>query len=99
MNPLTIQCSGKRKFTECSEVDSGETSGGSDYKRRSYHRPDSADKINELKHKNFVIQSKKKIRWCVNMYEDWRQNRLLDPYVPSQIRTANLNSLKYIQCR
>ena len=62
-------------------------------KKRTYHRPDSEDKINELKHRNFALQSKKKIRWAVGMYDDWRQERLLDPFIPTQIHSANLNSL------
>ena len=39
------------------------------------------------------MQSKKKIKWCVGMYHQWRANRLLDPYVPIQIKRVNLDSL------
>ena len=92
-NPLTERCTVKRNIDEVLGEYSGESSGGIVTKKRTYHRPDSEAKINELKHKNFAFQSKKKIRWCVNMYDDWRRERMLDPYIPREICSANLNAL------
>ena len=91
LNPLTMKCFNKR---------SGDDMDGTDglkedkyKKRRSFHKPANADKINELSRKSFAIQSKKKIKLAVNMYEEWRRVRMMDPYVPSQIKTSDLNKL------
>ena len=75
LNPLTVKC----MQMDISGDGGGETSGTFGTKRRTYNKPDNADKIKEPKHRNFSVRGKKKIRWCVSMYEDWRHDRMLEP--------------------
>ena len=92
LNPLTVkvgEVESKNKSNGHTEV---EFRGGNK-KKRTFNRPDNADKINQLKQHNFALQSKKKIKWCLGMYDQWRNNRLLDPYVANEIKRANLSSL------
>ena len=93
LNPLMVKCMEFRSASDVTGELNGGKSVGKQSKKRNYNRPDTEDKINELKNRNFAMQSKKKIKWCVGMYDQWRANRLLDPYVPIQIKRANLDSL------
>ena len=86
-NALMIVC-GKKRVLE--RFDKVEESRG---KRRKFKEAVTEAKINELSYKKFLVESKKKIQWAVNMYDSWKANRLLDPFVVSQIRCANLSSL------
>ena len=61
-------------------------------KKRCYKKSEDPDKINELSHKNFAAESKRKIRWAVNLYDDWRNTRIGDG-CDLQIKKANLNAL------
>ena len=47
------------------------------------------DKIKELSNKHFAEQSKRKIRWAVNLYSDWRRNRVHDASCPKPIVRAD----------
>ena len=80
---------------------SGETNGGSKKVRRSFKQPSEEDKIVELSNKNFTVQSKKKMRWVVNMYCDWRANRLnvADEGVPTRNIKSEFKCLVHIQKR
>ena len=80
----------KRKFEGESEVKSAK--GGT---KRTYKAPENQAKINELSHKNFAYESKKKIKWAVNMYDEWRVNRMKSLMVDSEIRNCDLAFVKY----
>ena len=92
MNPLTVKCAEARSLDVNGNSKVG-TVGENKKKPRRYNRPDSEDIINKLKQHKFALQNKKKMNWCVGMYDKWRNNRLLDAYVPDQIKRANLNAL------
>ena len=93
MNPLTVKCAEGKSSFDFNGDSNGGINGGNKKKSKSYNRPDSDDVINKLIQRKFAMQSKKKMNWCVGMYDQWRSNRLLDAYVPDQIRRANLNAL------
>ena len=92
LNPLTMTYS-KKRGREDGPSTSEEDDESKKRRRREFKRPDDEDKINELSHRSFALQSKKKIRWAVNMYKDWRHGRILDPFVPCQIKRADLSNL------
>ena len=75
--------------------ENGENNGRNKKVRGSFKDPSRQDNIVELSHKNFAIQSKKKMRWAVNMYCEWRLNRLNggEQEVPIEITRANLDSV------
>ena len=60
---------------------------------RTFKPVQNEDKIKKLSFKNFSEQSRRKIKWAVNMYCQWRSNRLVDSCVPQQIRFANIDYL------
>ena len=91
LNVLTMKADGKHKAEEI--VKGMGITGGVKKVRRSFKGATKEDKIYELSNKTFAVESKKKIKWVVNMYYDWHCNRVLDPYVPLQIKTANLDLL------
>ena len=61
-------------------------------KKRSYKQCEDEDKIIELSHKNFAGQSKLKIRWTVNLYDDWHNSRVRQLSCAMYIKNANLNA-------
>ena len=93
MNPLTVKCAEAKSSFDLNGNSNGGINGGNKNKLRTYNRPDSDDVINKLIQRKFAMQSKKKMNWCIGMYDQWRSNRLLDAYVPDEIRRANLNAL------
>ena len=65
-------------------------------KRRKTHgfkQPELENNIAEISKKKFAPQSKRKIFWAVNLYNDWRSNRMSEGVIPSQIVNANLDLL------
>ena len=64
-------------------------------KARMYKEQVDPDKISELSHKNFAPQSKRKIRWAVNLYNDWCESRIKTSNVPVEVTKANLNALSF----
>ena len=64
-----------------------------DGRKRKFKKPQNDNVIGILSNKKFAEQSKKKIMWAVNMYCDWRKERLSDVNVAFQIKKANLNCL------
>ena len=50
-------------------------------KRRIYKEPEGEMQHEEVSKKKFAPQSKKKIMWAVNMYCDWRRNRIQNSFV------------------
>ena len=61
LNPLTL------KIGDKSEAE-GTLPGNANKKIRKFKTPDNEDKINELSNKHFASESKKKMKWAVNMY-------------------------------
>ena len=59
--------------------------------KRVFKAPQSEAKIFELSNKNFAIESRRKIRWAVNMYDQWRIVRLKNVMVEPQIRRTDLS--------
>ena len=57
---------------------------------RVFKAPEEEENIRSMSRKNFAPKSKKKIKWAVNLYSDWRRNRIGKPGVPSAIVNANL---------
>ena len=76
-------------------------------KRRVFKEAQTADKIHELSYKNFSDMSKKKMLWVVNLFNDWRINRMKQVLVERQIRDTDLafvnqfseGDLAYCLCR
>ena len=66
-------------------------------KERVFKDVESEDKINNLSNKQFAEQSRRKIRWAVNLYCQWRLNRMNDSCCPSQISRANLDFVFAVQ--
>ena len=90
MNVLTMKLDGKRN---CQEAGGVSDVGPKKKLKRTFKDVTSEDKINAFSNKKFAVESKKKIKWAVNMYCEWRRNRMLDPFVPNQIKSANLDLL------
>ena len=67
----------------------GETTGLT--KKRIFKQPQSEDKISELSFKNFACESKRKIRWAVNLYNVWHSNRMKEQFVLHQIVRADMS--------
>ena len=60
-------------------------------KKRTFKSVEDEDKIYELSNKQFAEQSKRKIRWAVNLYCDWRKVRMQDSMCASAISRADLD--------
>ena len=43
---------------------------------REFKKPENDMNINYLSNKKFALQSQKKIKWAVNLYSEWRRNRM-----------------------
>ena len=61
--------------------------------RRSDKDPTDEKNIVKLSHKKFAPESKKKMKWAVNMYCEWRVNHMQKIKVPIEIVRANLDDL------
>ena len=62
-------------------------------KAREFKIPEKEETIEQFSKKQFAPQSKHKIMWVVNLYSDWRRNRIAVPGVCYQIVQANLEML------
>ena len=60
-------CDGKNK-RKLQQLMDGVCDDGT--KKRLFKEPENESKISDLSHKNFAHESKKKIRWAVNMYRN-----------------------------
>ena len=67
--------------------------GGRKKKTRVFKIPENDNNIRNLSNKHFAPQSKRKMRWAVNLYSDWRRNRMTLPGVDCSIIDANLEVL------
>ena len=70
---------------------SGEVEVGKWKVRCTFKDPIEGKLIDDLSHKNLAPQSKKKFRWAVNMYNDWRSYRMYSGLVVTHIIDANLD--------
>ena len=76
-----------------------DSGGGSDYsvfkngnkRARVFKNPDI--NFNILENKQFAPESKRKMKWAVNLYSDWRRARLSRIGVSDEIIKANLDNL------
>ena len=60
---------------------------------RVFKDPTDDFKIDDLGKKQFAPESKKKMRWAVNMYCQWRSNRMSSALCPDQVINSNLDDL------
>ena len=69
-------------------------SGTKKLKNHEFKQPENDTNIQEFSKKKFVPQSKRKIMWTVNLYNQWRSNRMSgDGVILFQIVNANLDLL------
>ena len=66
-------------------------------KSRNFKEPQNDDIIDSVSNKRFAPQSKRKIKWAVNMFCDWRTERLSDHGVPMQIQNCDLDRLSDVK--
>ena len=79
------------------EVEEGETSGevnfGKPKVRHTFKDVSSDENIWELSFKNYAPESKKKMRWAMQSYNDWRNDRIRGQQVPFQIIRCDFNEV------
>ena len=61
--------------------------------KRNFKAPQGEVSMENYMHKNFSVQSKRKIKWAVSMYCEWREARLNDQNVAKEIIRADLNKV------
>ena len=83
VNQLMLQC-GSKRLREFDGLGDGH-GDNSNKKKREFKAPASEDKINKMTFKKFADQSRKKMKWAVGMYNEWRVKRLEAEYVPEQV--------------
>ena len=76
---------GAGNLKECSELLCSKKN-----KKRVFKEPENDEKIGDMTKKQFAPESKRKIRWAVNLYNEWRCHRLENPLCPLEIIQANL---------
>ena len=59
-------------------------------KKRNFNEPQNDAKIFELSNKTFACESRRKIRWAVTMFNDWRVARMGEVLVAPEIRRCDL---------
>ena len=62
-------------------------------KKRSFKEPQCDFVIDNYSHKEFAPQSKRKIKWAVGMYNEWREQRLMEKNVHNAIKLCDLDHL------
>ena len=62
-------------------------------KKRVFKEPTGDGDFSILEKKQFSAESKKKMKWAVNMYSDWRKSRIGFVGCPDEIIKANLDLL------
>ena len=72
------------------------TSGGARPKTREFKDPEDDSAIANVSNKVFAPESQRKIKWAVNLYCQWRVNRIAKPFCPNQIINANLDFLVHV---
>ena len=60
---------------------------------REFKAPTDDQEIGVLQKKRFAPESQKKMKWAVNMYSEWRRNRLANGMCPQQLIDCNLDLL------
>ena len=95
-NALMLSRVGKRRAEEVTDADDGKVGAqkrGKKKVRRTFKEHSEEKNLVELSYKKFAPESKKKIRWAVNMYDQWRRERSSAGYVPVQIANCNLKAI------
>ena len=97
-NELMIRQGGgtKRSYEDSEENANkcnGESIGRTKKVRREFKEPVEDSKLIQMSHRKFAPESQKKMKWAVNLYCDWRVNRVQKVSVPIQIVRANLDDL------
>ena len=59
-------------------------------KNREFKEPENDNDIENYGKKQFAEKSKQKILWAVNLYDQWRKNRMRNPGCCVEIYNANL---------
>ena len=67
---------------------------GRNRKSREFKSPEDEINISEFSKKRFAPQSRRKIMWAVNLYRDWRQNRISILGANVQLFNADLRFLE-----
>ena len=81
---MAVECMDVTKTTR-GEVGDGEASGAVKTKKKKgclFKAPEDESEIQNKTKKQFVPESKRKIRWAVNLYGEWRSNRMGMPLCP-----------------
>ena len=81
----------KRKVTD---EESGDGDQTVTKKQRIFKELQAEDKIYELSNKQFADQSKRKIRWAVKLFSDWRMSCMGEPDVADQILNCDLSLMR-----
>ena len=68
-----------------------DTDGDKRRKIREFKQPEHDNNIEDISRKKFAPQSKQKIMWAVNLYNQWRENRMSNGVIPVEIVNANLD--------
>ena len=72
---------------------SNELSSDNKKNKRVFKAPETDSNIVNMSAKKFAPRSRKKIKWAVNLYTEWRRNRIAQPGVPSAIVNANIDMI------
>ena len=66
-------------------------------KKQRYRKPEEDQIINDFSRKKFAPQSRRKIKWAVNLYNGWRTNRIEQNWPSMQIVRADLNNVSQVK--
>ena len=64
-----------------------------DKKTKRFKDPVDDRQIASVSNRVFAPESQRKIKWVINLYSEWRRNRISKPFCPNQIVNANLDLL------
>ena len=75
------------------KIESGPSTSGCQSKKREFKEPEDDSRIASVSNKVFAPESQRKIKWAVNLYCEWRRNRIGKAFCPNQIINSNLDLL------
>ena len=58
---------------------------------RTFKKNSSSDEIIDASKKKFAPQSKRKMKWVLNMFDEWRNYRMKQESVPIEVQRCDLN--------
>ena len=59
-----------------------------------FKSPENSDKQNVMEKKQFAPESKRKIVWVINLYDQWSKYRMSQPKVSDEIIRCDMNMLE-----